>query len=129
MSGHLISTAAVLVPCDGCSKRILACRAGGFRAHADPQPLSINAEIAAWLRNRPVYDILIHGLPRTMHLEYRNLTRVISGREYPVVAEHECPSARVPGVSVAGTAPFPFRKPEKRKRKMTVSGDDDEIPF
>lgn len=131
MTGHLISTAAVLAPCNHCGAHILACRAAGFRAYADPQPIDVNQEIAARLCNRPVYDLLTQGLPKRMYLEYRNLTRVIAGRSYPVVAEHACPSGRAPDVSVAGMDPFRpgGKKPGKEKRKVMVNRQHDEIPF
>ena len=129
MSDYLITTAAVLVPCDRCGRHILACRVSGFRAYADPRPLSVNEEIAARMKDASLYDVLTTGLPPRMYLEYRDLTRIICGRSYPVVAAHCCPSGKRPGNAVSGDGlAYPFHRPEK-KRKVMVNGDDDEIPF
>jgi hypothetical protein len=125
----MITTAAVLVPCDRCGKHILACRVSGFRAYADPQPLTIAAEITARMNDASLYDVLTRGLPKQLYLEYRDLTRVICGRSYPVVAAHCCASGRRPGNPVNGDPlAYPFHRPEK-KRAVMVNGDDDEIPF
>src|SRR6266705_2630463 len=99
VSGYLISTPARLAPCEGCGNHILACRSGGFRTCADPGPLSLAGEITARLAGRDIYDVITLGLPRRLYLEYRDLTRVICGRNYPVVAAHECPSGRRPAMS------------------------------
>lgn len=129
MSDHLITTPAVLVPCDGCARHVLACRAGGFRAFADPDPLSLAGEIKAWLGNRTVYDVIGWGIPRRLYLEYRDLMRIRCGRSYPVVGEHQCPSGRVPSIAAGFELAYPFAKPQKKKRKVPLHDRPGEIPF
>ena len=131
MSGHMISTPAVLTACEGCGRHILACRVSGFRAYADPAPLSLAGEITVRLADRDLYDVITLGLPPRMYLEYRDLIRVICGRNYPVVVAHKCPSGRRLTMTAAagpGLA-YPFTRPEKRKGKELVDDSPDEIPF
>jgi hypothetical protein len=128
---HMISTAATLVPCTGCSAHILACHSGGFRTYTDPESLSINAEIAARITGRPVFDVIGWGCPRRLYLESRTLLRVMGDREYPVVASHQCPSGRTPGNPVTGTeltCPFPMPR-KKPKRKAAHHDRSEPIPF
>jgi hypothetical protein len=130
MSDHLITTPAVLAACEGCGSHILACRTSGFRVYADPAPLSIAEEITVRLDDRDLYDVITLGLPLRIYLEYRDLTRVICGRNHPVVAAHECPSGRrLAMTAAAGTGlAYPFTRPEKKKGKVP-HGRPDEIPF
>jgi hypothetical protein len=127
---HLISTAAVLAPCTGCRAPILACHAAGFRTYADPQSLTINAEIAAWVSNRLVFDVIGWGMPRKLYLEYRNLMRVTAGRNHPVVAQHSCHNPGVasstPGMELAAHWAKPDPQPKARR---LVNDNDGPIPF
>lgn len=91
MTEHLISHPARLQPCPHCGHYTLTAIAGGLTVHANPQALSINEEIAALITGKASYDVLIHGLPRGIYLERRDIDRIRAPRAHAVVATHICP--------------------------------------
>jgi hypothetical protein len=126
MTGHLISTPAALLPCGRCGRHVLACFSGGFRTVADPEPLGLAAEIAAWLDSRMAFDVIKWGIPERLYLEYRTETRIAAGRNYLVVASHGCP----PGAARAiDPLQYPFGMPGKRKGKEAADDQLREILF
>jgi len=100
---HLIDRPAHYQPCPRCTRHTLTAWCGGIHTRLDPEPLSVNQEIAAILSGRLTYDVLILGLPRRMYPEWRHLLRIQAPRRHPVIATHVCP----PGVIRAG-----FTQPE-----------------
>ena len=125
MNDHLISRPAYTAPCTSCGERILIAIDSGLTIYADPTALGINAEIAARLTGRGVYD-LTRTLSGKTYLAARDIFRSRVIREYPVVADHRC----IPGHRPAsGWKPPPMRSyllHPKTPRAVTVTG---EIPF
>lgn len=107
MTGHLIDRAARYQPCPRCARHTLTAIDGGIIIRADPEPIGINTEIAALLAHRFTYDVHSYGLPRRMHLEWRDLTRIRAGRKRPVVASHAC-------------MPLPMRPAAEPETEITV---------
>lgn len=93
MTEYLINRPARLTTCPTCNQPTLAAISGGLTISADPKPLTINQEIAALLTNRPTYDILTHGFPKRIYLEWRSTTRIKNKHRHTVVAEHPCRTA------------------------------------
>jgi hypothetical protein len=130
MTEHLISRPAQLTKCRTCGRHILAAITSGLTVAVNPESLSVNAEIAARIQGRIIFDVLVHGLPRRMYLEYRDLGRVRAGRKHAVVAEHECPGPFIlTGDELA--VPWPRKKPGKAAiRTAARKGRDGEVmPF
>jgi len=123
---HLIHRPARLTCCLGCGNHVLPAIEYGRTVTADPESLSIGAEIAARLEGRTAYDV-ITGAGR-IWLEHRGYMRVIAGRKFPVVADHECRNphtalgARMELIVPPGKAPA--RKPGKIPAPVT-----EEVPF
>lgn len=92
---HLINRPARYQPCPRCGRHTLTAWTSGIRIRLDPEPLTIHQEIAALLSGRHTYDVLIYGLPRRMHPEWRHLLRIRAPRKHPVVATHICPPGAV----------------------------------
>lgn len=87
---HLIDRPAHYQPCPHCGRHTITAWCGGVRTRCDPEPLTINQEIAALLTGRQTYDVMIWGLPRRMNLAWRDITRIRAGRKYAIIATHKC---------------------------------------
>lgn len=85
-----IGEAAAIHACPSCRRHTLLASDGGLAVRADLEHLSVNGEITALIQNRATFDVLIYGLPRRMHLEFRDLDRIRAGRRHPVIADHQC---------------------------------------
>jgi hypothetical protein len=121
---HLISRPACTQPCTACHRHILIAIDQGLTIHADPEPLTVPAEIAARLTGRGTYDITRTG--GKTYLITRDIFRIRADREYPVVGGHACIPGHQPG---NGWHPPPVRghRPSLKIRQATsVTG---EIPF
>ena len=125
MSGdHLISRPARLIPCHGCHRHILAAIDGGLTIAADPQAITAIAEITARITGRAAYDITRSGT--RAYLVYRDLHRVRAQRDYPVVADHECPAGALPYYQL-----IPPKTPPGKKAAVKAAAvlQLEEIPF
>lgn len=100
---HLEDGPAFYQPCPRCARHTLTAYCAGVKTRLDPEPLTINQEIAALLLGRRTYDVLIQGLPRRMYPEWRHLLRIRAPRKHTVIATHVCPPNPVRP---------PFRQPE-----------------
>ena len=91
MTEHLISRPAHPAECARCGSRVLTGMDGGLTVAANPQPLTVAAEIAARIDGRPVFDLLITAGGKT-YLTDRHVNRVRAGRDndVPVLGAHEC---------------------------------------
>jgi hypothetical protein len=87
---HLESRPARYQPCPHCGHHTLTAQDAGIPVRCDPEPLSINQEIAALLLGRATYDVLVYGLPRRMHPRYRDFGRIRAPRRHAVIADHKC---------------------------------------
>jgi len=120
MTEHLIDRAARYQPCPKCERHTLTAIVGGMPIRADPEPLTINAEIAALLSGLITFDVHSYGLPRKMHLEDRDIDRIKRGHKYPVVAMHTC-------------IPLPRRRAAAPETELTIpyarKQETDAIPF
>lgn len=105
MSGHLISRAARAHTCPACGSPVLIAVTGGITIIVTPQPLSIAGEITALLSGRRTYDILVHGIPRLLFLEWRDTSRIRS-RKHMVVASHPCRTTATPADGTEIRIPF-----------------------
>lgn len=120
MTEHLIDRPARYQPCPRCARHTLIAWTGGIKTRTDPESLNIHAEIAALLTRRLTFDVYVYGLPRRMHLEWRDIDRIRARRKYPVVASHQCMPLPVP----PGIAPeTDLAIPAPRKQESDV------IPF
>jgi hypothetical protein len=94
---HLENHPARYQPCPRCGHHTITAITSGYKLRADPCPLDTSQEIAALLTGRRTFDVLIWGLPKRMHLEWRSLTRIRAPRKHPVIATHQCvPTATRP---------------------------------
>lgn len=88
---HLEDGPAFYQPCPRCGRHTLTAYCAGVKTRLDPEPLSINAEIAALILGRRTYDVLVMGLPRRMYPAWRHLSRIRAPRIHAVIATHICP--------------------------------------
>jgi hypothetical protein len=107
---HLIDRAAHYQPCPRCSRHTITALSGGVPLRLDPEPLTINQEIAALLSGRQTYDVMLWGLPRRMHPIWRDISRIRAPRKHAVIAAHKCtplpvPPGRQPETEL--TVPYP----------------------
>ena len=112
MTQHLITQPAKPGKCTRCGALILTAISGGLTTVTGPQSLTINQEIAALIAGRATFDLVVTG--HSVFLEWRDLTRIRTGRRYTVVAIHECPLGATPGtrpLPVAATPPLPDDPP------------------
>ena len=91
---HLISRPAKLKTCPRCGEYTLTAITGGLTTATDPEPLTIEQEIAALLIGKRTFDIITLG--HRLYLEWRDIIRVKGNRAYPVVAIHICTPAEPP---------------------------------
>ena len=125
MSGdHLISRPARLIPCHGCHRHVLAAIDGGLTIAADPQAITAIAEITARITGRAAYDITRSGT--RAYLVYRDLHRVRAQRDYPVVADHECPAGVMPYYRLIPPKTSPRNK---EAVKVAAQFQLEEVPF
>lgn len=125
MSDHLISRPAYSAPCTACRQRLILAIDGGLTIAADPQPLTVNEEIAAHLTHRGAYDLIKTPGAKTW-LIHRDIFRVKAGRTHPVLGDHACPAARHP------LNPWripPQRAAPSRPREKQARPDTAPIPF
>lgn len=88
MSQHLITTPARAATCNACGSTVIHAVTGGLTTITDTTPLSVNEEIAAILAGRSTFDLQTAG--NQLYLEWRDVTRIRAGRNYPVLAIHGC---------------------------------------
>lgn len=72
----------------------------------DTKPLSIAEEISALIAGKATFDLAMTG--QRVYVEWRDLTRIRSSRDHPVVAQHPCAAASarpLPPVSVSEELP------------------------
>jgi hypothetical protein len=91
VTDHLITRPARIINCPRCGALALTAVTGGLTTVTSIEPLSIDQEIAALLTGRTTFDMQIRGTH--IYLEWRDVTRIQAGREYPVVAIHQCTPA------------------------------------
>ena len=97
---------ARLTTCPRCHAaviRALDAPVAALDVRLDPVPLDIRAELAALISGRLTYDLIPAGFGQ--EIEYRDEMR-IRKRNYPVLAEHQCPGP-IPATAV--------RRPRKRR--------------
>lgn len=102
MTQHLTTEPATAAVCARCGARVIAAVVDGLTTIADIQPLTIDEEIAALLTGHATFDLQPNG--NRVYLEWRDITRIRAGRNYPVVAAHGCTHAgyhRLPPVQSA----------------------------
>jgi len=115
---HLISRPAKLKTCPRCGEYTLTAITGGLTTATDPEPLTIDQEIAALLIGKRTFDIITIG--HRLYLEWRDIIRVKGGRVYPVVAIHICTPAEPP----------PERRPDIELSTRGLAAEyPDEPPF
>ena len=87
---HCIDRPAHYQPCPHCHRHTLTAIVSGVKTRLNPEPLTINTEIAALLDGRRTYDVLLYGLPRRMHPIWRDISRIRAPRRHTVIATHQC---------------------------------------
>ena len=124
MSDHLIDRPARLARCHGCGQHVLAAVDSGLASAADPQAISLTAEIAARLAGKAAYDIVTTGT--RAYLAYRGIFRVRADRVYPVVADHECARGARPRYQLISPKQPVKKKAPGRKAARVV---EERCPF
>jgi hypothetical protein len=122
---HLIRRPARLDKCHGCGEHILTAMDGGAAIAAEPQAITINAEITARLSGLPVFDVITWAF--RVYLIDRDLSRVCGARRHPVVAAHQCPRGARPRYQL-----IPPKKPAVKKtaaKRVPRQRQFEEVPF
>lgn len=110
MTQHLVTQPAKTAECSRCGNTVITAITGGLTTVTDIQALSIGEEIAAILAGRVTFDL--HAQGKQVFLEWRDIIRIRAGRNYPVVALHQCgPSARPMPIPAAPVSPLPDDPP------------------
>lgn len=118
---HLINRPAQIAPCTDCSRHLIVAIVAGWTIYTDLDALTIHAEIAALLTGRFTYDLAPKGNSR--YLIHRDIYR-IRRREYPVLANHACPSGREPSME--------WHIPDKTQKKTALvipATANERVPF